>query len=265
MGSKWFWIRYWSFSSKELFLKPSNLNCPLGYWRTISDTVHVRQRSLQNTEKKYHKCELVLVNRKKTKTETETKIIFEQKFKSVSKQLSARYQSQSCCKVMIQWTACSQLATVNDFYFRKFEIGTPVLNKGIENLKRYNCVSIRKAFRSTADRPLSLQNKVHMTVRTTDLKNAIEAKRKRFLKMILACLLSMLEMLMTTVAMTKVFLELFLGGQRVQKRLLGQKRRLANLTLTRENIIRSWIIYRNKRKNWLILIKIWHSIRKWYF
>ena len=32
----------------------------------------------------------------------------------------------------------------------------------------------------------------------------------------------------------------------------------------RENITRSWIIYKNKQKNWLTLIKIWHSIRKWY-
>ena len=28
---------------------------------------------------------------------------------------------------------------------RKFEIGTPILNKGIENLKRYNCISIAHA------------------------------------------------------------------------------------------------------------------------
>ena len=165
----------------------------------------------------------------------------------------------------LQSVVCSEQLSDDNFSFRKFEIGTPVLNKGIENLKRYNCVSIRKAFRSTADRPSSVQNKVHMALHITDLKNAFEVKRKRFLKMILACLLSTLEMLMTTVAMTKVFLELFLGGPRVQKRLLGQKRHLANLTLTRENIIRSWIIYRNKRKNWLILIKIWHLIRKWYF
>ena len=27
---------------------------------------------------------------------------------------------------------------------RKFEIGTPILNKGIENLKRYNCISIAR-------------------------------------------------------------------------------------------------------------------------
>ena len=51
----------------------------------------------------------------------------------------------------------------------------------------------------------------------TDLNNAEKAKQKRFLKMILVCLLSMLAMLMTTVVMTKVFLELFLDDQRVQK------------------------------------------------
>ena len=28
---------------------------------------------------------------------------------------------------------------------RKFDIGAPVLNKGIENLKRYNCISIAHA------------------------------------------------------------------------------------------------------------------------
>ena len=68
-------------------------------------------RSLhENCKKKYNKCELVFINRTQTKIKTETKIIFEQKFESISKQFPAWYQSNSSNKV-------NQAAASSIFFF----------------------------------------------------------------------------------------------------------------------------------------------------